>query len=312
MSGVRERVARFWFFQIDPFVLGLYRVLLGGFALLFLLMLAPTWRQYLGPDSLSFYPVLDWSAYRPFYPLIRFVETGLGMWAFWAVSVTAAALLTLGLWTRAATVGLWLCMVSLFYGSRVANGEEQVLCVLLFFSIFLPLDRSWRLSQLVDRELRREMFDATAKVPVYTLTLLQVHFLTIYLISIPAKLLAGNAWIDGTTVYYGMMALNYPRWPGLEVFAWGNGFFSRVLTWGTLVAEILFPLAIWFRGWRVLSALALIGLHVSLAVLLEGIMLFNGAMIVALVLFLPSRRTREWLRMRLYGSATPGRTSRRP
>jgi hypothetical protein len=47
----------------------------------------------------------------------------------------------------------------------------------------------------------------------------------------------------------------------------------------------------------------LIGFHLGLAVLLEGIMMFNGAMIVALVLFLPSGRTRELFRRLVPGKA---------
>jgi hypothetical protein len=39
-------------------------------------------------------------------------------------------------------------------------------------------------------------------------------------------------------------------------------------------------------------------------VLLEGIMMFNVAMIVALVLFLPSRRTRELFHGLLHGRPT--------
>ena len=42
---------------------------------------------------------------------------------------------------------------------------------------------------------------------------LQVHLMLVYLLSVPDKL-SDPAWTHGTLVYYAMMAVDYPRWPG--------------------------------------------------------------------------------------------------
>jgi hypothetical protein len=191
---------------------------------------------------------------------------------------------------------MWISVVILMsQNPMVANGEEQVLAVLLFFSVWLPLDSSFTWRQLVDPDKRRQMFVRDAKVPVWSLKALQVHFVLIYLLSFPLKLNTGEAWIDGTAVYYSIMALNYPRFPGMEIFAWYDAIVSKFLTYGTLFIEGVFPLVVWFRRLRVVSVLWMMALHFGLAVFFEGIMMFNGAMLVGLVLFLPSRRTREFL-----------------
>jgi hypothetical protein len=138
------------------------------------------------------------------------------------------------------------------------------------------------------------MLLADAKVRVWPLRALQIHLVLVYLVSLPAKL-ADPAWTDGTLVYYAMMATDYPRWPGVDVFAWGDAALSRVLTAASLMVEVLVPPLIWFRRLRLPCTLAAMGLHIGMGVLIEGVMMFNAAMLVAMLLFLPSRRTRTRL-----------------
>jgi len=91
------------------------------------------------------------------------------------------------------------------------------------------------------------------------------------------------------------MLLTFTRWPGLDIFAFANAFISRVATFSTLLIEFLFPLFVWFRKFRLWLTLGLIFLHLALFVLFEGLAMFNGAMIVAAISFLPSRRTKEFI-----------------
>lgn len=287
------------FFDMDPFVLGLYRIALGLLVLLYFVMVAPSWLTYFGPDGISAVPPLPLGDYKPLAPILLFVHDEGTMWLLYGVSLVAAACVTAGVWTRAAVIWLWLINLSLLYRNiYVVNGEEQVLAVLLLFSMFLPLDRSLTLATLRDPARRRRMLLDDEKVRVWALTPLQLHICLLYLLSLPAKL-EDSAWRDGTIVYYAMMAIEYPRWPGLEIFAWGNAALSRVLGLGALAIELLVPLLVWTRRWRVACVLTAMGLHLGMGLLIEGVMLFNAAMIVALVLFLPSRRTRAWLARRL-------------
>lgn len=278
----------FWFIEIDPFIFGPYRLCLGLFYLAFFVMLAPSWLEYYAMDGIAYYD--DPSV------LQTYVFGDYGIWPFYGLCVLAAICLVLGVFTQVAVVWMWISVVILMsQNPMVANGEEQVLAVLLFFSVWLPLDSSFTWRQLVDPDKRRQMFVRDAKVPVWSLKALQVHFVLIYLLSFPLKLNTGEAWIDGTAVYYSIMALNYPRFPGMEIFAWYDAIVSKFLTYGTLFIEGVFPLVVWFRRLRVVSVLWMMALHFGLAVFFEGIMMFNGAMLVGLVLFLPSRRTREFL-----------------
>ena len=293
---------RFWFIRIDPFIFGPYRLCLGLCCLAFFVMLAPSWVEYYSMNGIAYHKEPDL-----LHPYVFGIH---GIWLFYGLCVLAALCLVLGVFTRVAVIGLWIGMVTLAYRNpMVVNGGEQVLTILLFFSIWLPLDASCTWKQLLDAGERRKMLVGDDKVQVWSLKALQVHFVLIYLLSFPLKLSNGETWMDGTAVYYAMMAINYTRFPGLEIFAWHDAIVSKLLTYGTLFLEAVSPLVVWFRRLRVISVLSLMTLHLGLAVLFEGIMMFNLAMLVGLVLFLPSRRTRESLRAMVRVRIVPIRTA---
>ncbi len=133
----------------------------------------------------------------------------------------------------------------------------------------MALGASFTLRQLRDGRARREMLLGAGKVRVWALKPLQVHLVLVYLLSLPDKL-SDSAWTDGTLVYYAMMAVDYARWPGLEIFAWGNAALSRVLTMVSLAVEVLVPALIWFRRFRLPCVLAAVGLHVGMGVMIEA------------------------------------------
>ena len=69
----------------------------------------------------------------------------------WALGIAAAAALTVGLFTRAATIALWIYHSStIHFSSLPTNGEDQLFRMVTFWCIFLPLanayslDRGWR------------------------------------------------------------------------------------------------------------------------------------------------------------------------
>ncbi|HWN66770.1 MAG TPA: HTTM domain-containing protein [Haliangium sp.] len=287
-------IHRFFEREIDPFVLGLYRASLGMYVLLYYVMLAPSWMFFHGMSGLTPIDRTGAISYDWLSPLFFHVRSDEAMWILYGVSVVSAILLALGVFWRVACLWLWQMDIGLMVGNPyVTNSEEQVMIILLLFALFMPLGASLTLPQLWSRERRRAMLcgDGATRVKAWAALGLQMHLMFVYLASLPDKL-SDSAWRDGTVVYYAMMALDYPRWPGMEIFAWGNAALGRVMTLFAVATELLVPFFIWFRRWRVPCVLAAMSLHLGMTVLLEGVMMFNVAMIVGLVLFLPSRSTR--------------------
>lgn len=279
--------------ELDPFVLGLFRTALGLYVLLFYLMLAPSWTFYYGVSGIAPIDRTGATSYGLLSPLFFHVRSDGAMWVLYAISVASAILFALGVWWRVAGLWLWQMNVGLLIGNPFAiNGEEQVMSILLLFGLLMPLGSTFTLRQLCHRERRRAMLrDGAPRVKVWALRAVQLHLMLVYLVSLPDKM-SDVAWRDGTLVYYAMMATDYPRWPGIEIFAWGNAALSRVLTLVAVATEVLVPILIWFRRWRVPCVLAAMSLHVGMGLLIEGVVMFNGAMLVGMLLFLPSRRTR--------------------
>lgn len=301
-----------WFdVELDPFVLGLYRVALGGFVLLFYLMIGPSWTFLYGSSGII---PIDRSAGPPdgwLSPVLFHVQSDGAMWVLYGISVACAVLFALGIWWRVAGLWLWQMNVALILGNPFAiNGEEQVMSLMLLFGLLMPLGSTFTLRQLASRERRRAMLrDGDPPVKVWALRPLQLHLMFVYLVSLPDKM-SDTAWRDGTLIYFAMMAMDYPRWPGIEIFAWGNAALSRVLTLYAVIVELVVPFLIWLRRLQVPCMLAAMSLHVGMGLLIEGVMMFNAAMLVALLVFLPSRRTRL-LAARLLGvgPAPPGRAA---
>ena len=65
----------FWFFSIDPFILGVYRMLLGVVILGFLAILAPTWIEYYGANGISMFPNLTLRESGPRTPWLFLITT---------------------------------------------------------------------------------------------------------------------------------------------------------------------------------------------------------------------------------------------
>jgi hypothetical protein len=300
----------FFTIELDPFVLGAFRISLAAYLLLYYVMLAPSWLLYYGPDGISPHVGMRPQDYYLLQPLIWQVKSHAVMWLLYGASIVAVLLLASGLWWRLAAVWLWYMNLTLLYGNPyVVNGEEQVLAVLLLFAMFMPLGAA------LSVRVRRPREAPPAKVRVWPLRSLQIHLMLIYLLSLPDKFTTGPAWHDGTLVYYALAAVDYPRWPGMEVVSWANAALSRVLTYSSVAVEILVPVFIWFRKLRLWCALLAISLHLGMGLFLEGVAMFNGAMLVGMVLFLPSRRTREWLTARLArlrGARSPAPSAAEP
>ncbi len=298
-----EKLHRICFFEIDPFIIGVYRIYTGLFMLLMLAMLGPNWMAYYGPEGISPIPNKSISDYRPFEPVLNFLTTGMGLWLYYAISLVACVTLTLGIYARTSMAWLWIMTFSITYRNpMLVNGEEQVLAILTFYSMFLPLNASFSYAQMFVEKRRGSILENDHKVKVWTLMPIQIHIMLMYLLSWPHKLTTGDTWKDGTAVYYAMMARNYPRWPGMEIFAWNDAILSRITTYFTLVLELVAPLLVWFRRLRAPIVILCLILHVALGVLLEGVLAYNGATIAAFILFLPSRQTRELCRTFVGGS----------
>ena len=106
-------------------------------------------------------------------------------------------------------------------------------------------------------------------------------------------------WRNGTAVYYPLAIKLYQPWPELSQFAWGTDLGVHVVTYGSLVIQLSFPILILSRYTRWLALIAAIGLHLGIAVLM-GLASFSGFMALMDAILI-STTSYLWLERRVLG-----------
>jgi hypothetical protein len=118
---------------------------------------------------------------------------------------------------------------------------------------------------------------------------MQINFIAIYAISLPYKIGQDLDWIWGDAIHWTIAS---DMWWTRGTMSWitleFNGLFRKIMTWGTLLVEGLFPLFVCFPRTKTISVLLLISLHVGIALTIPGVTLFTLSMVAGAVMFLPN------------------------
>ncbi len=204
--------------------------------------------------------------------------------AVFAAQALCAVALLAGFRTRIATVLCWYLAVSLSHRMpALLSAGDRTLQLVLFWSMFLPMGARWSVDSAMDTRPRGpNRFASVASAGL----LLQVC--SIYWLTAIEKLQTGM-WPDGSAVEF---ALNLDRY----VTAWGvwlRGAGPEVLallTWGTLVFELLGPFLAFLPRWnaagRIIAVILFSGLHIGFGLCLR-LGIFPIESIVAWLAFMP-------------------------
>ncbi len=291
-AGVRAAWDRFFFKPADPRPLGLIRIavallLLWSYGWLGLDLGAVVGRQgWADPSTVrSALPPGGWSLWfaipDPLQPYV------------WSLGIVALLALLFGVGARVAAIVAWIFVVSTMRRApMLLFGFDNVIATwLLYLAVSGASGQAFalRLPGRPRRVLRRTI---SANLG---LRLIQLHLCLIYASAGLAKL-QGRPWWDGTAV--GMLLGNS------EFRAFDLGFLAdhprwlELATHGTIALEILYPILIWFRGWRPWLLAGAVAMHLGIA-LAMGLTEFSLTMIAGNLAFWPS----DWL---------PGRASNLP
>lgn len=212
-----------------------------------------------------------------------------------ALAALAAGLLIVGYRTRLMTGVSWLLLASLHNRTpMVCNAGDQLLRMLFFWSLFLPLGQF----ASVDRRRLGHPTRACAVSNIASFALL-MQVTIMYFVTGLLKL--NEQWFDGSGVA-GALSVEWYRRPfGDWLFR-----FPRLLTatsWYTLVLELVGPLLLWIpwrtHCWRLAMFVAFVLLHVGIEACMTTC-LFSFVAIASWLPFLPrefweSRLVRRWL-----------------
>lgn len=277
-------------FRCHPFTFGLYRIALGLFLLLYFLLLSNRWIEFYGPLGTS--PIKLRHTLTFFQPsVLSYIHTEAGLWTYYALIIFMAIAMILGRLGKIPAIFMWLAVVSVQNSNAVnVNAEEFSLSVFAFYAMIMPLN-----STLIFDFRKFRFRDLSEPVLSWTLIPFLIHIELIYIISLPMKPYFDHAWVDGTLVYLAANTFDMSRFPGLAILKIDHAIVSKLMTWLSLLVEAAFPLLVWHKRFRVPLILAMAGFQIGIALLLSGVQLFSLSMLIALVLFLPSEATHDFL-----------------
>ena len=232
------------------------------------------------------YPDLDhWFTAEGVLPQAasREVASPYGWSALWLLSDTLAAvttcywlaigsalLLLLGIFPRLNALCLFVWLVSFQWrNTLITDGEDDVFKWVAFCLIWIPSGACWSLPDLLRRgtadapaDARNSQLPVNEVRPGWGLRLLQIEMVMIFLSAVLTKL-AGDAWLNGTALYYvarlddAFGRFPVPDWP------WDTPWVVALLTWSVLVVELAVPILIWFRETRRLCLFLLLLFHLG-------------------------------------------------
>ncbi|MDA4894403.1 HTTM domain-containing protein [Streptomyces sp. MS2A] len=104
---------------------------------------------------------------------------------------------------------------------------------------------------------------------------------------------AGSPWSEGYAVYNPLHTMRFGTWPVLSdlVTAWGPA--VTMMTWGSIILQVAFPLALLLRPTRLVALVGILSFHIGIAVLM-GLPWFSLTMIAIDSIFI---RDRSWERL---------------
>lgn len=223
------------------------------------------------------------------------IHTASGLASFevilFLIAAVFALMLVFGYRTRTAILASWFLLISLqFRNPMVLQGGDIVLRVIVFWMIFLPLNKVWSLDQFLNRTKRVET--KTTASTATTAYIIQICL--IYLMS--GILKTGAPWHDGTAVYY---ALNVDQLiTPFAAFIREFPGFMTLLTHGVWYLEA-FGIILFFSPWK--TAFFRMAGIIAFALLQVG---FNSGMrlglfgVISVVItlgLLPSEFWDDWL-----------------
>ncbi|MFN0021826.1 MAG: HTTM domain-containing protein [Pirellulaceae bacterium] len=187
---------------------------------------------------------------------------------FWIFALQSVCLLC-GFASRFSAASVFVWLVSFQNRNQlILDGEDDVLRLISFFLIFMPLAEVWS----VDAWLRRrssKVKSGDATEPTYqshcspwAQRMLQ-YVMVLVMLATGLWKLSGEHWRDGTALYYVARIDDlFGRFP-VPHYLFDTPWTVRAMTWCVLYVELAIPFLIWVPKARRFALFVLLGFHLS-------------------------------------------------
>ena len=284
-AEARRRIALL--FSIDYRSLAAFRIMAALTIIYVCIILAPNLDDFFFDGGILSTALLNEYLPNHRFTILEYVSSPALVWALWTVLLASATCLLFGYRSRLAAAVCFLTYSSLMgRNPLITQGGDNLICLLLFWAIFLPTGRAFGVDGALERGRNLALDPRILSVATVGL-LLQA----LYVYFFGALLKTGEYWIpNGQAVYVALHA---------DAFVTAAGHILRdyivltaVLTYFVFYLELLAPLLLFFpdRRMRVrgVSLAALMLMHVGFRTFLN-IGHFWLVSLSSLMPYIPSR-----------------------
>ncbi len=279
MKKISTQLRNLFFKPEAPETLAFFRIAVSAFALVQLFVLLPDWMWLYGPNGLLPWQISD-ALNTTNQPSLLFIADLLShlhisenstLYIVSIIYFVALAGLLTGFKTKLMGISAWLMHIILnTTGHFTAYGVETFLHIALFYCAVLPVGCCWSF------DARKNQVHIPSYLITLSVRLIQFHLCIMYLACGIEKSL-GVQWWNGEAIW---MALQQDQFHQVNTGWMAQiAIIPKILCWGTLLVETLYPFAIFFRRTKKMWLLGIISMHAFIAIFL-GLELFGGLMIL--------------------------------
>src|SRR5688500_2576002 len=192
----------FFFEPISPLPIATYRILLGLVLLANHALILPEVSDWFSDRGvISFGTGRRLSGGAGFNLFQWLPHTDAAIWMVFLISWLSALTLTLGLFTRASAIILFVTLISLHHrNALILNSGDTFLRIATFYIIFSQAGAALSLDRVIRIARGKESGPAPKSAP-WAQRLIQCQLAFLYIYAFVWKSM-GNMWLSGTAVYY--------------------------------------------------------------------------------------------------------------
>jgi hypothetical protein len=254
----------FFFKPQSPAPVCLLRIIFGILLLSStLIMLVPDCMTWFGPHAIvSEHSVDVYETAKHWSLIFLFPRSEMVIVVLLCTLVASAACITLGLYTRPATIVAFICLASIHHrNTLILNSGDSLLRIINFLLILAPAGKMYSLDAMYRRINNPALADEVPLCAPWAQRLIQLQLVGLYCQAFWTKAISQD-WISGDALFYATHLYEYKH---LYVpFVLDNELCIKLLTWGSLAIEFALWTLIWIKELRYPVLIAGLLLHAGI------------------------------------------------
>lgn len=301
--GILKTLDRYWFDAGSPTTMGLFRICMGTLITINFVMLLLHWDNWY--TETGYVPASAGAMMlHPTFPLwnggpeISRVSLLSGLTdpritlPFFLLTILAAVLTTVGLWTKVSKVVLFVGILSIHERNiGLLHGGDGVIRLSAFYLMLMPCERACSLDRLIGL-WKGKISPEPVRVSMWGQRLVQYNVALLYFTTVWLKM-DGDLWRQGIATWFPARLAEFYRFPVPSFL--NQGPLMYVTTYGVLLTEFALATLVFFRPCRKYVLIAGLMMHGYIEYSMN-IPLFSYLMAATYLTFYEGDEVTDWFK----------------